>query len=233
MLCRIGGERFAFDADPARYQLALVGRGEEHAHHFRWDGKADAVGGPGAAENGGGHADQPALRIEQRAAAVAGIDRGIGLNEELPIRYADAGARQAGHDAGGHGLANTERIADGHRDIPNLDPVAVGHANHRQHRTFGIDLEQREIEAGIGKQDLGLELAAITQRHQYLIGAFDDMIVGDDQAIGANDHAGTQRLLHTRLHRRTAEKPLHEFLVHIARLAIDFGRVDIDHRRRR
>ena len=147
----------------------------------------------------------------------------------MPVRNADTGPGECGHDAGGDSLADTERIADGNGDIPHFDPVAVGHADHRQRRAGGIDLEQRQIEARIGKQHLGLEFAAIGQRNQDLIGTFDDMIVGDDQAIGADDHARTQRLRHARLHRGTAEITLNEFIVQTARPAIDGGGVDVDH----
>ena len=139
---------------------------------------------------------------------------------------------QSGHDAGGDGLANAERVADGHGDIAHLHPVAVGHADHRQHRAFGFHLEQGQIEPGIGKHDLGLELAAIGQGDEDLISAFDHVIVGDDQAIGADDHARTQRLRHPRLHRGTAEETLHELFVEVARPAINLGGVDVDDRGR-
>ena len=178
---------FTFDADPAADQLAGLRRGKEHLHHFRRDGKADAVGAARLREDRGVDAHQPTLAIEQRTARIAGIDCGIGLDEELPIRNADASAGDGGNDAGRHCLADAERVADGDGDVADFGTITVAHADHRQPGAAGIDLEQRQIETGIGKYHLGRKLAAIRQRDKNLIGTADNMIVGDDQAIGADD----------------------------------------------
>jgi hypothetical protein len=55
--------------------------------------------------------------VDQRAAGIAGIDRRIGLDEELIVGDADLRARQRRDDAMRHGLADAERIADGEHHV--------------------------------------------------------------------------------------------------------------------
>ena len=77
--------------------------------------RVDADDGPGA--------------VEQRAAAVARVDRGVRLDQ---AREGDRSpvvssatvtfAAEAGHDAAGDGLrVGPERAADGDRDLPDLE----------------------------------------------------------------------------------------------------------------
>ena len=47
------------------------------------DGEADALVAAGLAEDRGVDADQLAARVDQRAAGVARVDRGVGLDEVL------------------------------------------------------------------------------------------------------------------------------------------------------
>ena len=56
----------------------------------------------------------------QRAAGIAGIDGGVGLDEELIVAGADLGARQRRDDAHGHGLADAEGIADRQHQVAHL-----------------------------------------------------------------------------------------------------------------
>src|SRR5206468_4216386 len=80
------------------------------------DGEADA--GVQAA-NEGVHADDFAVNVHERAAAVAGIDVGVGLDEVL---VHEAAAGEEGHDVGAalgadvperDGVIQTERRANG------------------------------------------------------------------------------------------------------------------------
>ena len=50
--------------------------------------------------------------VDQRAAGVAGVDRGVGLDEVLEGVDAEAGAAERRDDAAGHRLADAEGIAD-------------------------------------------------------------------------------------------------------------------------
>ena len=95
-------------------------------HHVGRDGEADALRAAGAREDRGVDADQPAAKIDQRAAGIAGIDGGIGLDEELIVGDADLGARQRRDDAVGHGLPDAERIADREHHVADLQRVGIG-----------------------------------------------------------------------------------------------------------
>ena len=70
--------------------------------------------------------------VDQRAAGVAGIDRGVGLDEELVVGDADLGARQRRDDAVGHGLADAERIADRQHHVADLQLVGIAELEERE-----------------------------------------------------------------------------------------------------
>jgi hypothetical protein len=53
------------------------------ADEIRGDGEADALETAAAAEDGGVDAEEAAVDVDERAAGVAGVDRGVGLDEVL------------------------------------------------------------------------------------------------------------------------------------------------------
>ena len=59
-----------------------------------------------------------------------------------------------------------------------------------------LDAQHREIRAAVLQHDLGLELALVGERDLDLVGALDDVVVGDDQAGRIDDHARAERALH-------------------------------------
>ena len=54
------------------------------------------------------------------------------------------------------------------------------------------DLEHGQIRFGIGADGLGLELAPVVERDLDLVGALDDMVVGEDVALGRDHDAAAQ-----------------------------------------
>ena len=84
--------------------------------------------------------------------------------------------------------AEAERVADGHDPIADFD--AGGRAElHVGERLLRRDLQQREIGLRIPADDLlDLQLRAVVEVDVDFLGAFDDVIVGDDQAFLAVDH---------------------------------------------
>src|SRR5690606_39475238 len=64
----------------------------------------------GRRDDRGIDADKSAVRCHQRAARIAGIDRGVGLDEVLIAFDVQSAAAQRAYDAGGDGLAEPERI---------------------------------------------------------------------------------------------------------------------------
>jgi hypothetical protein len=119
--------------------------------------------------------------------------------------------------------------------VAHLQAVAVAEIDSRQMLALGVDLEHGEIGVAVGEQHFRLELAAVGERHHDVLSVFDDMIVGEDDAVGAHDDARAQRLLHAlaEFRRRTEEaleKGIGEERVH--RRLDDGARIDVHDSRR-
>ena len=118
------------------------------------NGKAVAGVEPGLAGDGGVHADHFAPHAHQRAAGVARVDGGVGLNEVLNAAVALAregkAAALGADDAGGHreGQVVSQRIT--HRENPLPDPGGAAVAQRGGHQVPGVDLEHREVGVRIG-----------------------------------------------------------------------------------
>ena len=150
--------------------------------------KADADIAAAARKDSGIDADQLAAQIHQRAAGVAGIDRGVGLNEVLIAADVQTAAAQGADDAGGDGLAEAERIADRHHEIAYPERLRVGRCQRAQ--VFRRDFDDRDVGLRVRADHLGLKLAPVSEGHGDLDRIGDDMIVGQDQAApGVNDNA--------------------------------------------
>ena len=94
---QLGGHRRAelrvqVHAQKGPRHLARLDQLPAHDHeHVDGDGEADALVAAGVAGDGRVDADDLAVEVDQRAAAVAGVDGGVGLQEVLE---ADAGVAQ-------------------------------------------------------------------------------------------------------------------------------------------
>src|SRR5262249_40142435 len=69
-------------------------------------------------------ADQIPGGVDERAARVAGIDRGVRLNEVLESVQADLAAER-GDDPHRHGLPDGERVADREHDVAHAKAIGV------------------------------------------------------------------------------------------------------------
>jgi len=219
---------------PLHGTAATLGRSHHHPHHVGRDREADADRAARAREDRGVDAGQPSGEVDQCAAGIARIDGGVGLNEELIIGDADLGARQRRDDTVRHRLPDAKRIADGEHDVAHLQRVGIGEVEERKALVAVLDAQHREIAALILQHQSGFELALVGERDLHLVGAFDDVIVGDDQSGGIDQHAGAERALQLAAGAiRYAEKAAEDRIVE-QRVAIlhRLGGVDIDHRRR-
>ena len=107
--------RFAGDAEVSAVDAALLDQqAGDPAGGVDGDGEANALG---AADDGGVDADDTAVRIDERSAGVAGVERGVGLDHVFDRATALAAQRptEGGDDAGGDGRLEAERVADGPR----------------------------------------------------------------------------------------------------------------------
>ena len=112
-------------------------------------------------EDRGVDADQPPVHVDQRAARIAGIDGGVGLDEELVVGDADLRARERRDDAAGHRLADAERIADGEHEIADLETVRIAELDRGELDAARIEPQHREIGLLVLENDLGRELAPV------------------------------------------------------------------------
>ena len=214
-------------------------RCDHDLHHVGRDRKADAMRAARAREDRSIDPDEAPVDVDERAARVARIDRGIGLDEELKVGNADARARGRRNDALRHGLADAERIAHGKHEIADLDLVGVGNLDRGKAFLRPLDAQHREIRARISQNDFGFEFAPVAERDADFVRALNDVMVGDDEAGFVHDHARTERALHAlhrhALRRRPAEEPPEELVVHeriVRALLGTFQRIDVDDRGR-
>ena len=96
---------------------------------------------PERAGDGGVEADDFAAEVHERAAAVAGVDGGVGLNEvlqfELFVAQVEVVPAFGADDAARHALAEAERAADGEHEVADLQLVAIAELGRLE--AAGID----------------------------------------------------------------------------------------------
>src|SRR5947209_6626110 len=103
------------DADPGRRHTAILDEiGNDAINDIDGDSEADARAGTRRREDRRVDADQPSRRIQQRAARIAGIDRGVGLDHvgDLTAAAGWQPALERADDAAGQRLIEPEGIAD-------------------------------------------------------------------------------------------------------------------------
>ena len=66
-------------------------------------------------------------------------------------------------------------------------------------QVLGVDLDDGEVGQLVGADELGSEDAAVIEGDAHLDGAVDDVVVGDDVAIGRDDDAAADAVLDLRL----------------------------------
>ena len=195
------GDLLDADAEPAAAQLAELPQRIDHADHgLRRHRKADADRAARGRDDQRVDADHLAVEVEQRAAGIAAVDGGVGLDVAVIGTGIDVAVARR-DDAGGDGAAEAERIAD--RDHPFAEPQLVGIAElHRDQRLRRrLELQHRQIGLLVDADQLGLDLGAVVHDDVDLVGIGDDVIVGHDDARGVDDEAGAERVGLARLHR--------------------------------
>ena len=142
-----------------------------------------------------GDTDDAAEAVDEHAAGVAGIERGVGLNggaQRFPgARSAGQQAVERGDDANGQrvrqGVRGAER-GDGVADAQILDLAVLQHVDVEFAR---VDLEQGKVVAEILGDVLGIGARAVGHHNANLGHVFDDMPVGDDVSVFADEEART------------------------------------------
>src|SRR5438552_3564134 len=147
------------------------------------------------------HADDLAGGVQERTTAVAGVDLGVrldGIEDVFHLAGRGVGDRdeavERADDALRDAVLLAERAPDRDGELPNLERVRVAPAQRRQ--VLRVDLDDRDVVLRAGADDAGIELLRpITQDDLELPGVFDDVVVGHDVAVGADDEAGSDSML--------------------------------------
>jgi len=146
-----------------------------------------------AGEDRGVDADQLPQRIDEGAAGVARVDGRIGLDEVLEGADAQARAPGGADDAHGHRLPHPEGVADGQHHVTGAQLVGVAQGDHRQ--ILQLDAQHRQVRLRVGTHHLGARHPAVAQPHLDRLGSLDDMVVGEDEALVADDDPRTEARL--------------------------------------
>ena len=160
-------------------------------------GEADPLVAAGLAVDRGVDPDQLAARVDQRAAGVAGVDRGVGLDEVLVVatRPFEAAAGRA-DDAERDRLVETG--TDCRSPAPTRRPCSFDESPQRSvGRLRGVDLQHREVGRSVDADDLGAAARACRRGSPTRTSApraADDVVVGEDVAVGRDDDAGAEAL---------------------------------------
>src|SRR5699024_8200149 len=152
-------------------------------HHFLYDcarnGERIAHIGSGLTLNQRVDADQLAARIDQRAPAVAGIDRRIGLDERFHAVLIGDGAevtRLGAHDACRNGRLQVERTADGQHPFAQPQRIRIPERQGRQ--PLAVYLDERHLRSVVRTDDLGLERPPVVKLDLQFGRIVHDVVVG-------------------------------------------------------
>ena len=135
--------------------------------------------------------------VEERAAAVARIDLGGGLQIKLASKLTCLGAE----DAFGDGALKAKRAADGKDALADGQGIGIAQQDEFEFgRVLVIDLEQGEILKFVHGHDAHLFVADAVQHAVLLMIdldgnlslTFDDVEIGHEKAVLVDDEAGAE-----------------------------------------
>ena len=167
--------------------IALVENlGYNVLYHRTGDGEAQPLH-PGTVgkgtDFGGIDADDLPAAVNQRAAGIAGVQGGIGLNQvhgapvhiDIPV--------DGGNNAVGHGAPelHAQGVADCHHTVPHIHVVRV--AEFRRGQIRGIHLQHGQVAGGVAAHQPRRLAALVCQKNGVGFSVFNHMIIGDHIAV--------------------------------------------------
>jgi len=171
----------------AHHAAFLFELGQHFLDQIGGDGEADADIAAGLAEDRRVDADHFAAHVDQRAAGITRIDRGVGLNEIVIGPGADLTPLRA-DDARRHRVIEAEGIADGHDPFADLEPVGVTEADHGE-IVSRVDLDHGDIGLLIAANHFGVVALSVRQGHGDFLRAVDDVAIGENRAVAIDDES--------------------------------------------
>ena len=132
-----------------------------------------------------------ATLINQRTTRITCIDGGIGLNETL-YAIRTQGTSLSADDTSRNGAVEVERITYGQYPLAQFQVVAIPNLDSR--KSLGINLHQGEVGCFIGTDNASVELSSVVQFDIDFISLSNHMIVGNDIAVGTDNHTTTRAM---------------------------------------
>ena len=135
-------------------------------------------------------ADHLAVNVDQRAAAVAGVDAGISLDKILVEHHLirEHPPPLGAHVADGDAVIQLVRRADRDGELADLGLVRVTHLRGSQ--PGGIDLHHGDVRLAIHAEHLAVVLLAALKNDLHLFGILNHVTVGEDDAVLAVNQPG-------------------------------------------
>ena len=161
------------------------------------NGKAHARAGTRVALDERVDTHELAVVVDERAAGVARVDGGIGLNHVgidgvAAGRAHGRGAIQSRHNTRGDRLLVAEWRSDRHNPLAHVELGGVADLNRRELGGIGVlELDDGQVARSIVAHELGLVGGAVVHGHHILVIAIDHVVVGEDVALGIEHHART------------------------------------------
>ena len=161
------------------------------------NGKAHARAGARVALDKRVDTHELAVVVDERAAGVARIDGGIGLDHVgidgvTAGRAHGRGAIQRRDDTGGDRLLVAKRRTDRHDPLAHVELGRVTDLDRRELGGVGVlELDDGQVARGIVAHELGLVGGAVVHGHHVLVIAIDHVVVGEDVALGIEHNART------------------------------------------
>ena len=131
-----------------------------------------------------------AIVVDERAAGVARIDGGIGLDHVgvdgiAAGRAHGRGAIQRRNDARGDGLLVAKRRTDRHDPLAHVKLGGVTDLDRGELGSIGVlELDDGQVARSIVAHELGLVGGAVVHGHHVLVVTIDHVVVGEDVALG-------------------------------------------------
>src|ERR1700735_103611 len=159
--------------------------------------EADTFEAAATGINCGIDADDFTGHVDERAAGIAGVDGGVGLNETLKL-VADVGAVFGADYSGGDRRVQAEGTAESENPIADLRAIGVSELGDGKF-VIGFDLDDGEVGVFVESDDAAAVFRGIAIESDLDFGGLvNDVIVGEDETFFVDDYTGTQAALGVR-----------------------------------